>query len=898
MEKIINYFESLRHEKLSIKKVLLYCVFGTVGAVLGGMILFTLAIAILSLGLPDVTKLENLAAAQSTEIVDRDGELLYTVHGEENREYIEYENISKHIVDATVAIEDDQFWAHKGFDLEGIFKAGIYEIFGIGSKRGGSTITQQYVKNTFLNPKRSYTRKLKELILAVRLEQAYGKEKIIELYINRIPYGNNAYGVQKAAEVYFGKDAKDLTLAESAVLVALPQAPSYYNPYGQHRYSTITKTFTEEELDWRNIEEEEDLEDSEFLRGLIGATIELGPEHKIYVKGRVDLVLNRMLELDMIKEEEKQEAWAKTQEIEFNEYRDPIKAPHFVLWIKEQLEEKYGKDIVEQGGLKVTTTLDWKLQEAAEKAVENQAQNNEDWYNATNASLVSIDANNGHIIAMVGSRDYFDEEIDGKVNVSLRPRQPGSSFKPIVYAQAFLNRYSPASVIYDVPTKFGPDEPNNYDGEFRGPMTIRRALGQSRNIPAAKTYFLAGRQDIIIDLAEAMGITSLDRNASYGWPLALGVGEVPLIEMVRAYSVFANGGNKHKLVSVLKVENNLGEVLEEWKEEDLKKTVEKEVLDPQVAYLINSILSDTNVNLGNLLSIGGHIMAAKTGTSNKKIEEGNKILPNNALAFGYTTDIVTGVWAGNADGTAMKGSAAGYTCAAPIMNEFMRAALADKESKPFNMPDEIRTKAVSTATGLLPGKNTPKDKIAEDVFASFAVPEEIEDVYVEIEVDTSCDDKLASEWSPEEAVKLRKFQRHKAIEPYPTWQSGINKWVASEKAKEMGIDPPPPTETCEKYSEETFKNKPEISIVSPAANGEIGTGKVPVEVNIDAKNGVKKVEFYFDDKLNFSTSKAPYIGEVRVSNLHKSGSKHLIMVRVVDKIGYDAQSVINVKIEE
>jgi membrane peptidoglycan carboxypeptidase len=894
MDRLIKKLENLRNQKLSTKKILAYTTLASIGLFLGGMILLTLLIAVLSINLPDVTKLENLAQAQSTQIFDRNGELLYTVHGEENREYIPFSEISEHAVDATIAIEDDQFWNHKGFDLEGIFKAGLHEVFGIGARRGGSTITQQYIKNAFLTSQRSYVRKVRELILSVRIEQAYNKEKIIELYLNRIPYGNNAYGVQKAAEVYFDKDATDLTLAESAILASLPHAPSYYNPYGQHRNSTLTKEFTKEELDWREIEAEEDLKDNEFLRGLIGSTIHLDEERKVYVKGRTDLVLKRLLELEIITEEEKQQAWQETQEIEFKEYKEPIKAPHFVLWIKEQLEEKYGKDIVEQGGLQVTTTIDLELQEAAEEAVETYAQQNDDWYDATNASLVSLDPTNGHIVAMIGSRDYFDEEIDGKVNVALRSRQPGSSFKPFVYALAFYNRYSPASAIYDVPTKFGPDEPQNYDGKFLGPMSIRRALAQSRNIPAAKAYFLAGRQDAIVEFVAKLGITSLDKAASYGWPISLGVGEVPLIEMAQAYSVLANTGIKRDIVSVLKVENSQGEVLEEWEEKSIEKN-EEEVMDPQIAYLINSILSDTSVNLGPLLGVPGHIVASKTGTSNKKIEEKDIILPNNALTFSYTTNLVTGVWVGNASGAAMKASASGYTCAAPILNKYMTAALAGKESSPFPMPEEIKTVTVGKATGLLPGKNTPEDQIAEDVFASFSIPTEVENIYTELEVDSSCENQLASKYSPAEHLKLKKFQNHKAIEPYPLWQKGINEWVLTDEAKEMEMLPTPPTKECEKYTEEAFENQPEITIISPEAYSEIEPGQPAIEVKIDAPNGVKKVEFYLDDKLQYSTSKAPYKGLVRLSPLHKKGSNHLIMAKVLDEFGYSATSVIEVK---
>jgi penicillin-binding protein 1A len=298
----------LPHREVSTYKKIVFWIFTIfIGLFFLGVITVAGAIAVLSIGLPDVADLENLNTAQSTEIFDRDGNLLYTIHGDENREQVDYENISEYLINGTVAIEDDAFWEHGGFDIFAIAKAVLHEAFGIGSQRGGSTITQQYIKNTFLSSERSYTRKAKELILAIRLERAYTKQEILELYLNRIPYGNNAYGCQKAAEIYFGKDAKDLTLAESAILASLPQAPSRYNPYGSNKYSHLLKEFSEDELSYRKIEAESDLYEEEYTRGLLGQYVELG-ENKVYIQGRSDLVLKRMYDLETITAEERQEA--------------------------------------------------------------------------------------------------------------------------------------------------------------------------------------------------------------------------------------------------------------------------------------------------------------------------------------------------------------------------------------------------------------------------------------------------------------------------------------------------------------------------------------------------------------------------------------------------------------
>jgi len=324
------------------KKILTWCGITLLALTGLGIITISVAIAILSIGLPDVKDLDKLAISQSTTIYDREGQILYTKHGGENREYVSYEEIAKYLINATVAIEDDKFWTHPGFDPMGIARAVIGQITH-SSSGGGSTITQQYIKNAFLSPEKTYTRKLKELILAIRLEQEFNKKKILELYLNKIPYGNNAYGAEKAAQIYFGAHAKDLTITQSAILASLPQAPSYYNPYGQHRYSEMTRTLDSSEITSRNIQNENDLKDNEFDRGLIGKTIVLDDEHSVYIQGRTDLVLKAMEKEEYITAAEKKTSLEELQTLEFNKYQETITAPHFVFYVLSQLEEKYGK---------------------------------------------------------------------------------------------------------------------------------------------------------------------------------------------------------------------------------------------------------------------------------------------------------------------------------------------------------------------------------------------------------------------------------------------------------------------------------------------------------------------------------------------------------------------------
>ncbi|MBU1935571.1 penicillin-binding protein, partial [Patescibacteria group bacterium] len=552
---IKNKYTAYKKGELSIWTIIRYTLVGIISA---GILLILLTLAIVLPSLPNIDDIENLVAAQSSVILDRDGGILYTIHGDENRKIVPSSEISPYAAEAAMAIEDDQFYNHIGIDVAAIFKAICSEL-GLCSQRGGSTITQQFVKNAFLSSERTYTRKLKEIILSLQLESKYTKDEIMEMYLNRIPYGSSIYGVEIAAKTFFGKPAAELTIAESAILASIPKAPTYYSPYGNNIYAQIN--INESEILGLGIESEQDLvdENPDFVsKGLLGKTYTFGEEgdaRHIYVKGRVDFVLDRMAELGYISGEEKSAALEEANAIEFQEFREDITAPHFVMYVRELLEEQYGREQTEKGGLRITTTINGAMQEAADLAVEQYAERNATNFNTTNASLVAMDTENGQILAMVGSNDYWNDEIDGQVNVALRPRLPGSSFKPIVYAAAFLQGYAPTTVLYDVRTKFGSwYEPENFDGQFRGPVTMRQALGASLNIPAVKTAYLAGIPNLL-DLARKMGIDLNQSDDWYGLSLGLGAGEARLIDMVGAYSVFANGGYKNEPVAILKIED-------------------------------------------------------------------------------------------------------------------------------------------------------------------------------------------------------------------------------------------------------------------------------------------------------------------------------------------------------
>lgn len=886
--KIRYPLEKLRpeHHHRGIPRLTRWLLILAIYSIGGFAIALFLLIFTLNLTLPSVHDLATMNLEESTIIYDREGGQLYAIHGDENRVAISLEEISPYLIDATIATEDDDFYNHWGFDIKSLTRAFINNLLG-QPVSGASTITQQFIKNTFLTPEKSYIRKVKELILAVKLELFFSKEEILEMYLNEIPYGNNAYGAQLAAQTYFDKDATDLTLAESAILAAIPNAPTYYSPYGNHKYSTIDIEFTEEQLETRDIQEESDLNYDEYSMGLIGQTYELSEDDSVYIPGRIDTVLDRMLKEDFITEADMILALQEAQEIEFKDYAENIIAPHFVLYVKQLLEDKYGTELVEQGGLKVYTTLDPDMQSYAEEAVETYKESNLENYEATNAALLAIKPETGQILAMVGSADYFDEEIDGNVNIVTRLRQPGSSFKPFVYALAFLERYTPATVLYDVLTAFGPDEPNNYDGEFLGPISIREALAQSRNIPAAKAFFLAGGEEPIVSFVEDFGIESLNHDGNYGWPLALGAGEITMLELVNAYAVFATQGSYLEASPILKIENADGEVLEQWEEPEAEQ-----VLDEQVAYLINDILSDTEYRLGSNLTVTGQNNAAKTGTSNKKLDNGN-ILPNNAWTIGYTTELVAGVWTGNADGSTMSWDATGYTTAAPIWKYFMTKALEGEEATDFPRPNDIKDVAISTATGNLPSDETPSEAIKTEVFASFAVPTEVDNGYVTLEVDTDSN-LIANEYTPEESVEEITFRVYETLFPdYLNWATGVENWITEKvEADELEV---PPTEEDNIHTAQTAARAPTITITSPTTLGSISTGSTDIEVEIDALNGLKKVEFYAGDTLQYTSTEAPYTGSIRLAATYSKTTVE-ITAKVYDELNYTSTSTIEVNV--
>lgn len=641
-----------------------------------GFVFLGALLAYYSFNLPDPRFLMERDPVESTKIYDRNGKLLYEVHGEVKRTLVELDQIPQFVKDATIAIEDKDFYSHGGVDFTGIIRSVFVNLRSGSLSQGGSTITQQFVRNAVLTREKTFTRKIKEIAMSLQLERKYSKDEILKLYLNEIPYGSNAYGIYAASQTFFAKEPKDLTLTEAAYLAAMPQAPTFYSPYGLHR---------------------KDLDD------------------------RADTVLQLMFDQGYITKDQRN--LAQNEKVEFKKIGNSILAPHFVMYIQDILAKNYGEVSLQEGGLKVTTTLDYDLQVKAEEAVQTTVAENEKKYNVTNGGLVAINPQNGQILAMVGSRDYFNEEHDGAVNVTLQPLQPGSSFKPYVYAAAFKEGMSPATMIMDVETNFGEFGgeqyiPHNYDEKTRGPVSIRTALQGSLNIPAVKVLMLTGIEDSI-RTAESMGITTLKDRSRFGPSIVLGGAEVKLLEHTAAYGVFATNGVKHETVPILKVEDRSGKVLEEWQE-----SRGREVLNPQIAYQITNVLSDNDARAyifgrNSKLTLPGRPVATKTGTTQKY---------KDAWTIGYTPSLVAGVWMGNNDATPMTGGASGSLTAAAVWNEFMQKALEGKPVEQFARPEGLVDMDVDSVSGKLPTSLTPSTK--KEIFSSFNIPKQDDDLHV------------------------------------------------------------------------------------------------------------------------------------------------------------------------
>lgn len=758
------------------RKLLLWIEFAAVAGL--AAFLFAMGVGIIwavAVPLPSIQSFESRKVSESTKIYDRTGNvILYDVHGSMRRTAVPLEDMSLHVRNATVAIEDSEFYEHNGFRPAAFLRAILVNLRLREGYRGqgGSTITQQVVKNTLLTADKTPVRKAKEIILALRLERVYTKEQILETYLNEAPYGGTIYGVEEASRYFFGISAKDVTLAQAAYLAALPQAPTRYSPYGSHR----------DELE-----------------------------------NRKNLVLSRMKDLGFIDEQAYQAAIGEV--VEFQAEADTgIKAPHFVFYVREYLEQKYGADVVAHGGLQVVTSLDYSLQQKAEEIVAKHALENEKNFNAENAGLVAIDPKTGQILVMVGSRGFFDENIDGMVNVTVTPQQPGSSFKPFVYATALEKGYTPDTIVFDLKTQFTAHcaandlethddcyAPGNYDEVFRGPMTLRNALAQSVNIPAVKVLYLAGI-DASIETARKMGITTLTNKDQYGLTLVLGGGEVYLLDMVGAYATFANDGIKNAPTPILSVTDSDGKKLEAY------ESLSERVMEAQVARTISNMLSDNVARAPafgqtSALSFTEHEVAVKTGTTNDY---------RDAWIVGYTSSLSVGAWAGNNDNSPMEKRVAGFIVA-PMWREFVDLALQKYPSESFIPPSP--ESSLESLSPVLRGvwNSNPSEGVHEILYW--------------VDKNNPRSGKPTNPWSDSQ---------------FGHWEYPVSVWAGQQSSTLPGGLLP-------------GAGGNDFTILIPLPNSTLsGSAAIPVSVSYPQGISVSKVSFYLNGEAVGSSSQEPF----------------------------------------
>ena len=765
---------------------LLFCV---------GLIIVGLYLRNIQKSLPSPDELVKRVSDQSTQILDRNGNVLYTVYGDQNREFVSIDRIPEHTKWALLAAEDAEFYQHKGLDYLGIIKSAITNFTRRRVVRGGSTITQQLVKNTILYDvlgdeayKQTYARKVKEMLITMQVEQTFTKNQILQMYMNEIPLGGVNYGFQAAANAYFNKDVSELTLAESAVIAGIIQSPGVYSP-------------------------------------LYGTRPEMAEVRKNYVLGQME----RHTSLTGISKEEIEKA--RSEELVYSSKKIDITAPHFVFYVKQQLENEFGSDRVERGGLKVTTTLDSSMQSIAEEETAKIVDSSKR-FNANNASMVAINPKNGQILAMVGSVDYWninDPKVDGNVNIATSERQMGSSVKPFVYLNAITKGYGPWMVTPDIgEITFGNYKPNNWDSKYQGLMTARKALVLSRNIPAVYTLQV-GTIESYVQLMEKLGISGIGSKASYGLSMGLGSAEMKLVELTNAYATLASSGIKHDITSILKVEDSSGKVLKEYKDNEGVR-----VIDEKEAYLVNWMICDMQGFQdrygNNMFYINGKKVCGKTGTTDG---------PKDLVAFLYNQSLVVGVWNGNNNNEIMPGGWAS-TISLTYANSYFRRVIDNYSEFAFNRPAGVMTTTVCTDTGATPAEGVDCTK-EPSIYIQGRAPQADERKKIEIctsngKVPSNLESARKFNLLSSKILLTTKLENTLQADAYKKYMLGI--------ADSPYIFDQPETENCPLPLGED--NAPVIEITSPSNSSEVKKG-----TNIEISGNVRYLESISEFKVKF-----------------------------------------------
>lgn len=817
--------------------LLLYLSAGLFVGIILLFLLTTVVFAVFSIGLPDPNKVVRREGF-ATIIYDRNGKVLYDLYDKENRIPQDLGSIPKYLQEATVAIEDKNFYHHEGFSLEGMARSAVYIAIGRGLQ-SGSTLTQQLVKNVLLSPEQSVFRKIREVILAYQIEKKFSKDQILQMYLNEAPYGGAYYGVESASRGYFGKDVKDLNLVESAILAGLPQSPSVYSPTGSHQ--------------------------------------------KAYVDRTKD-VLRRMREDGYISAQQEADAGKQLPDVQFASVSATIKAPHFVFFVKDQLVKQFGEQMVEAGGLRVTTTLDLELEQQAEQITHDEVLKLKA-AKASNGAVVALNPKTGEILAMVGSYDYFDKDF-GSYNVATALRQPGSSGKPFIYATAFEKGYTAATLITDAKTDYPSGDPlhptytpENYDGKYRGPTQLRFTLGNSINTAAVKMTALVGLPDIMQTGYNA-GISTWQPTAenmkNVGLSLALGGREVRLLELTSAYGSFATGGTHFDPISILKVTDSGGKTLFENRSVSGKK-----VFSPEISFLISHILSDNHAREAvfgptNWLQVSGHTVAVKTGTTDQKRDN---------WTVGYTPSVAVGVWVGNNDNSIMSPTiASGVTGATPIWNKIIKAALKNQPDESFVKPDNVVAVQVDAFSGGLPHGSDP---VRSEYFLKGTEPVSLSPVWRTLKI-SRVNGKLANDIE----VKSGNYDSKEFIvisenDPVSSdgknrWQDAINAWIEANHKNDSLWHPP--TDKSDANLNTVY-----VNIDSPHDHDQINNNNVEIKAKAVAARDIVKMTIQVDgsEKVNKSTNNLD-------ETVNMGTGAHAIKVTAVDAGGNSGDGTIKI----
>lgn len=837
----------MRKTKKNLKKIVAIIVAG--GGIIGAMLVIASVVVAMRIQLPDIADFSERPIAQSTKIYDRTGNvLLYDIHADEKRTVVPFDEIPLAVKNATIAIEDDVFYQHRGIRPLAILRALIANIVHQEIEQGGSTITQQLVKKTLLTEEKTISRKIKEAILAIKIERSYTKDEILNLYLNQIPYGGAVYGIEAAAQTFLQKSAKELTLKEAAYLASLPKAPSYYSPCGKHK----------DELD-----------------------------------RRARFAIDRMQKLEFISKEEYKKALEEDVQFKGSCFHQ-ISAPHFVIEVQEQLNKLFGEDVVERGGFIVRTTLDASWQKIAEEAVQRFADDVKNNFNAHNIGVVIIEPKSGDILTMVGSKNYFGNPeplgcspgkncaFDPQVNIALRARQPGSALKPFVYATAFKKGYAPQTAIFDLFTEFNPQcnpdgsvppgtdpdqcyHPKNYDDTFRGPVTLREALAQSLNVPSVKLLYLAGLMDSL-STARDFGITSLDDPARLGLTLVLGGGEVSLLELTSAYGVFANDGIRSPYRFIVEIQDAKKNIVFRAEQQ------QKEVVEKNIARAINDILSDNAARApafgeASSLFVPGESVAVKTGTTNDY---------RDAWIVGYTPSLVIGAWAGNNNNAPMEKRVAGFIIA-PIWRNIMEQILAKMPNEEFIKPEPFETPKPVLRGEWRGGKEFVIDKISGKLSTEYT-PQELQERKVVQEV------RSILYWIDKNNPLGLPPPRPPLDPQYKNWEASVQLWVNTKNLHDQDDDVIPVL-SDDIHTPQTIPRTQQVEI-NPQKEHYNQNDTIIVRPVFQSSFAVVQVDYFLNEEYIGSVKSSPFNISIPLSLfVFKNTNTTTIRMQVYDAVG-------------